>query len=77
MSDANHLAASPLPRFFAVDEPGLHGVAARPADRETVRLTVRSLSVMQKEAVVVSGGDGRAWRLTTWAAMRGVTCAVW
>ncbi len=62
----NALQESAKPLFFPVanaHEPGL----AAPADRlgEAVRTHVRSLSVMQKEALVVSRRTGATWRLAS------------
>lgn len=64
MSHPNLLGASSLPRFFAVED--WHDVPPPPAGRErTVRVEVRSLSVMQKEAVVGSSASSRSWRLVS------------
>lgn len=65
MSHANLLGASPLPRFFAVDGWGKPPPAPAAGWGHTVRVTVRSLSVMQKEAVVSSSASSRSWRLVS------------
>jgi len=54
------------PLFFAVANPEELGLAP-PANRrgEAICTWVRSLSVMQKEALVVSSHTGRAWRLAS------------
>lgn len=59
----NTLGADPRPRFFPVDAAPV----APPASRLglAVRMAGRSLSVMQKEAVVVSSASGKAWRLVS------------
>ncbi len=62
-ADGNILGGDTRPRFFAVETPSF---AAPPARLGTaVRFAGRSLSVMQKEAVVVSSSTGRAWRLVS------------
>jgi hypothetical protein len=63
---ANPLVDSGKPLFFKVANPEELGVSA-PAIRlgEAVRLCVRSLSVMQKEALVSSAGTGTVWRLAS------------
>jgi len=60
---ANILGADPRPRFFPVDAASL----APPPDRLgiAVRFAGRSLSVMQKEALVVSSASGHVWRLVS------------
>jgi uncharacterized OsmC-like protein len=60
---ANILGADARPRFFPVEAAPL----APPADRlgRAVRFAGRSLSVMQKEALVVSSASGKAWRLVS------------
>ncbi len=66
MSAANHLGTSPLPRFFSVD--GLDRAPLPAPDAgwgHTVRVTVRSLSVMQKEAIVSSSAGSPSWRLVS------------
>ncbi|NCO47667.1 MAG: OsmC family peroxiredoxin [Sphingomonadales bacterium] len=65
MSAANHLGTSPLPRFFAVDGWGEPLPAPAAGWGHTVRVTVRSLSMMQKEAIVSSSANGRSWRLVS------------
>ena len=65
-SSANPLVDSGKPLFFKVDNVHDLGVSA-PAPRlgEAVRLCVRSLSAMQKEALVVSARTGVMWRLAS------------
>ena len=66
MQGDNLLAASGKPLFFPVGNfsgLGLPPPTVRRAD--AVRLWARSLTVMQKEAVVVSAKTGRAWRLAS------------
>ncbi len=60
------LHASGLPVFFALDDAAARGFAP-PANRygQSVRVYARSLAGMQKEAVVVSAMNGRAWRLAS------------
>lgn len=63
---SNPLRDSGKPLFFKVDNP--HGIGfSAPADRngQALRLAVRSLSVMQKEALVVSSLTGDVWRLAS------------
>ena len=62
----NLLLASGLPIFFEIgnfDELGL----SLPSDRhgQSVRTWARSLTVMQKEAIVFSERSGKAWRLAS------------
>jgi hypothetical protein len=66
MNHPNILRESGKPLFFPIADPGALGLDP-PAPRlgEAVRLAVRSLSVMQKEALVVSARTGRAWRLAS------------
>ena len=62
----NQLARMGLPTFFEVGD--LDGMAlVPPPDRhgQSVRVWARSLSDMQKEAVVFSPAAGRAWRLAS------------
>ena len=62
----NLLQESGLPLFFEVaDSSSLR--AAQPENRhgQSVRIWARSLTVMQKEAVVLSVRSGRAWRLAS------------
>jgi len=65
-SEPNLLIDSGLPIFFDAGQALKLGVAM-PADRhgQSVRVFARSLSVMQKEAVVVSTAGGTAWRLAS------------
>lgn len=65
MSHANLLGVSPLPRFFAVDEWRDPPPPPETGGGCTVRVEVRSLSVMQKEALVSTSGENRAWRLVS------------
>lgn len=65
MTAQNVLGEDQRPRFFAFDEPARYGLVPPTARRDVaVRTFVRSLAGMQKEALVVSSADGRAWRLT-------------
>ena len=62
----NLLESMGLPIFFEIGDAG--GVCDDlPENRhgQTVRVWARSLTVMQKEAVVVSARSGRAWRLAS------------
>jgi uncharacterized OsmC-like protein len=63
---ANPLVDSGKPLFFKVANPEALGFSA-PSIRlgEAVRLCVRSLSVMQKEALVVAASTGTVWRLAS------------
>jgi hypothetical protein len=63
-AQSNPLADSGKPLFFAA-APG--PAAAGPESRlgEAVRLEVRSLSVMQKEALAARVGTGVTWRLAS------------
>jgi len=63
---ANPLVDSGKPLFFKVANPEALGFKA-PAIRlgEAVRLCVRSLSVMQKEALVAAASTGTVWRLAS------------
>ena len=63
---ANPLVDSGKPLFFKVANPEALGFTA-PDIRlgEAVRLGVRSLSVMQKEALVASASTGTVWRLAS------------
>lgn len=65
-SEPNLLIDSGLPIFFDAGRSSDLGVPL-PADRHgrSVRVVARSLSVMQKEAVVVSAAGGTAWRLAS------------
>ena len=65
-SQANLLVESGKPRFFRVDDAADIGFS--PPDirmGEAVRLCVRSLSGMQKEALVASAQTGAVWRLAS------------
>lgn len=59
----NILGDDQRPRFFPVED----APCARPEARlgTAVRFAARSLSVMEKEGVVVSCGSGKAWRLVS------------
>ena len=63
---ANPLRESGKPLFFRVGDANTIGFGA-PGIRlgEAVRLCVRSLSVMQKEALVASARTGAVWRLAS------------
>jgi hypothetical protein len=62
----NPLGESGKPLFFPVENRGSAGLAAAPARRdEAVRVYGRSLSVMQKEALVVTSRSPVAWRLAS------------
>jgi hypothetical protein len=64
MSGANILGGDPRPRFFPV--AGSPPLAVPPPRLGiAVRFAGRSLSVMQKEAVVASSVTGRTWRLVS------------
>lgn len=60
------LGADPRPPFFALANAGEIGLKP-PEDRHglAVRTWVRALAGMQKEALVVNGATGRAWRLVS------------
>ena len=62
----NPLLESGKPLFFKVANDDEAGFAA-PGNRlgEAIRLCVRSLSVMQKEALVASAHTGNVWRLAS------------
>ena len=65
-SSSNPLVESGKPLFFQVadkDSIGFQAPDIRLGD--AVRLCVRSLSVMQKEALVVSARTGKVWRLAS------------
>jgi organic hydroperoxide reductase OsmC/OhrA/uncharacterized OsmC-like protein len=65
MTSQNVLGDDQRPRFFAVDTPARYGLVPPTARRDVaIRTFVRSLAGMQKEALVVSSGGGKAWRLT-------------
>jgi hypothetical protein len=62
----NPLRAAGKPLFFEVAEAGTLGLTAPSADSgENVRVAMRSLSVMQKEALVLSTRTGAVWRLAS------------
>ncbi len=62
----NPLAESGKPLFFPVESPDSTGLGAAPARRaEAVRVCGRSLSVMQKEALVVTSRSPVIWRLAS------------
>jgi len=65
-SEANLLRGSGLPLFFKVANPGSVGIAP-PRNRlgEAQTTWVRSLSVMQKDALVASAANGAVWRLAS------------
>ncbi|MEM6462457.1 MAG: OsmC family peroxiredoxin [Pseudomonadota bacterium] len=66
--DANILKESGKPLFFEVANPQQIGFAApdiRDGRGEAVRVAVRSLTVMQKEALVASARTGKVWRLAS------------
>ena len=61
----NVLGDDPRPVFFAVDRPDALGLdGPPPGDGEAVRVWARSLSGMQKEAIVRSSAGGE-WRLAS------------
>jgi hypothetical protein len=69
-SEANLLKESGLPLFFKVANPEAVGIAPPEADTRTnggegLRTWVRSLSVMQKDALVASSRTGAVWRLAS------------
>ncbi|MDX1561853.1 MAG: OsmC family protein [Gammaproteobacteria bacterium] len=62
----NVLKASGKPLFFEVTDPERLGIGAPPLRRgDAIRTYARSLSVMQKEALVVSARTGAVWRLAS------------
>ena len=62
----NPLRESGKPLFFKVGNAGdLNLAAPEPRLGQSVRLAVRSLSVMQKEALVVNSLTGAVWRLAS------------
>lgn len=63
---SNPLRSSGKPLFFPVANPDVLGITA-PAIRlgEAVRVHVRSLSLMQKEALATSAHTGAMWRLAS------------
>ena len=65
-SPNNPLVESGKPLFFKVDNGHELGLSAPPIRLgEALRLSVRSLSAMQKEALVVSARTGATWRLAS------------
>ena len=65
-SVSNPLAESGKPLFFRVAGPARPGIHAPPNRLgEAVRVCVRSLSLMQKEALVVAASSGAVWRLAS------------
>lgn len=67
MSDApDILGKDTRPAFFPIGNPSEIGLEP-PEDRHGlgVRTWVRALAGMQKEALVINGANGRAWRLTS------------
>lgn len=65
-STENLLAQSGQPTFFAVDESrNSYLVPPERDDRQRVRVWARSLSGMQKEAIVGSSHPGSLWRLAS------------
>ena len=63
---SNHLKDTDKPLFFRVENAGEIGFSAPEIRKgEAVRLAVRSLSVMQKEALVASARSGAVWRLAS------------
>jgi hypothetical protein len=66
MTDASPLEKSGRPLFFKVGNAGDLGITPPSLRRgEAIRTYVRSLSVMQKEALVVSERTGAVWRLAS------------
>ncbi len=63
---ANRLRESGLPLFFEVENAAELGFAP-PENRlgDSLSTSVRSLSVMQKEAIVASSRTGKVWRLAS------------
>lgn len=60
------LGNDPRPLFFPVENPAALGL--HPPDNRhgmSLRTWVRSLSFLQKEALVVNGATGKAWRLSS------------
>jgi len=65
---ANILKESGKPLFFKVANPGAIGFSPPPVRigrGDALRLCVRSLTVMQKEALVASARTGAVWRLAS------------
>jgi organic hydroperoxide reductase OsmC/OhrA len=66
MTDRSPLEKSGKPLFFRVGNAGELGIAPPALRRgDAIRTCVRSLSVMQKEALVVSARTGTIWRLAS------------
>ena len=66
VAHADVLGADDRPLFFPVANSDALGLSPPPLRHGTaLRTWVRSLSVMQKEALVVSGATGRTWRLAS------------
>ena len=65
-SEANLLRESGLPLFFKLANPEAVGIVP-PENRlgEAQTTWVRSLSVMQKDALVASAANGVVWRLAS------------
>ena len=64
--EQNLLLESGLPIFFEIDNFDELGLALPPNRHgQSVRTWARSLTVMQKEAIVVSERSGKAWRLAS------------
>ncbi|MEO6078361.1 MAG: OsmC family peroxiredoxin [Steroidobacteraceae bacterium] len=65
-SSDNPLKSNGRPLFFKVGNVGALGISA-PAIRldDSIRVCARNLSVMQKEALVLSGRTGAMWRLAS------------
>ena len=62
----NILVDSGLPLFFKIANAAEVGIAAPPNRKgDALQTWVRSLSVMQKEAIVISQRTGLAWRLAS------------
>jgi len=66
MTAENLLVTSGLPIFFPLDEKATAGLP-RPRNPRggSVRVWARSLSIMQKEAIVLAAASGKAWRLAS------------
>ena len=60
------LGTDPRPLFFPVTNAGVLGLEP-PEDRHgiSLRTWVRSLAGMQKEALVINGATGKAWRFAS------------
>lgn len=66
MTDRSPLEKSGKPLFFRVGNAGDLGIVPPALRRgDAIRTCVRSLSAMQKEALVVSGRTGAVWRLAS------------